>query len=164
MMNKIKVLSEEVANRIAAGEVIERPVSIVKELVENSIDAMATKIVVSIENGGKKLIKVIDNGIGMSEDDALMAFERHATSKIRSERDLEEIETLGFRGEALPSIASVSQVEVKSRRADESMGSVFTLNGGKEARLRKTAANVGTSIRIKNIFFNIWQNLFICSN
>ncbi len=151
---EIHVLPENLANKIAAGEVVERPASVVKELIENAIDAGATHIVVAIEQAGKELIHVKDNGIGMNAEDIPLAFERHATSKIRSERDLEEIETLGFRGEALPSIASVSQVEVKARRADESMGSIFTLNGGKDAKLRKTAANVGTSIRIKNIFFN----------
>ncbi len=151
---QIHVLPENLANKIAAGEVVERPASVVKELVENAIDAQATAIVVAIEQAGKELIHVKDNGIGMNAEDIPLAFERHATSKIQSERDLEEIETLGFRGEALPSIASVSQVELKSRRVDDSMGSLFTLIGGKDAKLRKTAANVGTSIRIKNIFFN----------
>ncbi len=151
---QIHILPENLANKIAAGEVVERPASVVKELVENAIDAGSTSIMVAIEQAGKELIHVKDNGIGMNAEDIPLAFERHATSKIQSERDLEEIETLGFRGEALPSIASVSQVEVKSRRADESMGSVFTLSGGKDPKLRKTAANVGTSIRIKNIFFN----------
>ena len=117
-MNKIKILSEEVANRIAAGEVIERPVSVVKELVENSIDAEATKITVFIENGGKKLIQVVDNGSGMSEDDALTSFERHATSKIRTVTDIFNISSLGFRGEALPSIASVSQLTMITREKE----------------------------------------------
>ncbi|MDD3051105.1 MAG: DNA mismatch repair endonuclease MutL, partial [Candidatus Cloacimonetes bacterium] len=105
---KIKVLTEEVANKIAAGEVIERPASVVKELVENAIDAGADKIVVSVENGGKDLIQITDNGEGMTEDDAILAFERHATSKIHAVTDIFNISTLGFRGEALPSIASVS--------------------------------------------------------
>ena len=109
-MGKIKVLSEEVANRIAAGEVVERPVSVVKELVENSIDAKSTKITIQIEDGGKRLIQVADNGIGMSDDDAMQCFERHATSKIRTVTDIFNISSLGFRGEALPSIASVSKL------------------------------------------------------
>ena len=114
-MGKIKILAEEVANRIAAGEVIERPASVVKELVENSIDAQASSITVSIDQGGKKLIQIVDNGIGMSEDDALQCFERHATSKIRTVEDIFQINSLGFRGEALPSIASVSQLTLITR-------------------------------------------------
>jgi DNA mismatch repair protein MutL len=152
--NKIFVLPENLANKIAAGEVVERPASVVKELVENAIDADPTKIVIQIEQAGKKLIKVVDNGLGMSADDVQIAFERHATSKIRSENDLYNIDTLGFRGEALPSIASVSQVEVKTRREDEPVGSVYILNGGKPQTIRKTAANAGTSISVKNLFFN----------
>ncbi|HPT71797.1 MAG TPA: DNA mismatch repair endonuclease MutL, partial [Candidatus Cloacimonadota bacterium] len=109
-MNKIKVLAEEVANRIAAGEVIERPASVVKELVENAIDAGASSVTVNVENGGKDLIQVVDNGSGMSPDDALTAFERHGTSKIRNVEDIIAISSLGFRGEALPSIASVSNL------------------------------------------------------
>ncbi|WP_456408720.1 DNA mismatch repair endonuclease MutL [Caldithrix abyssi] len=152
--NKIQILPENLANKIAAGEVVERPASVVKELIENAIDAEATAIRIFIEEGGKKLIQVIDNGIGMSEEDLPLAFERHATSKIRSQDDLDRIETLGFRGEALPSIASVSQVEVKTRRAEDKMGTIFILNGGKEGRIKKTAANVGTSVSIRNLFFN----------
>ena len=151
---RIHILPENLANKIAAGEVVERPASVVKELVENAIDAEATKIIIAIEQAGKNLIQVVDNGVGMNAGDIQTAFERHATSKIRSEHDLEQIETLGFRGEALPSIASVAQVEVKSRHKNDAMGSVFTLNGGKDARLKKIAANTGTSISIKNLFFN----------
>lgn len=151
---RIRILPENLANKIAAGEVVERPASVVKELVENAIDAEATKIIIAIEQAGKNLIQVVDNGIGMNFEDIQTAFERHATSKIKSEHDLEQIETLGFRGEALPSIASVSQVEVKSRHIKDTMGSVFTLSGGKNAKLTKTAANTGTSISIKNLFFN----------
>ncbi len=152
--NTIKILPENLANKIAAGEVVERPASVVKELVENAIDAEADKISVIIHQGGRKLIQVIDNGNGMSAEDLQLSFERHATSKIKSEDDLYSIETLGFRGEALPSIASVSQIEVKSRREKDKMGNIFSLNGGKEGRLKKTAANVGTSISVKNLFFN----------
>lgn len=154
-MSKIKVLPEEVANRIAAGEVIERPVSVVKELVENSIDAKATKITVHIENGGKKLIKVIDNGIGMSEDDALQSFERHATSKIKSVPDIFHISSLGFRGEALPSIASISHLILITKDADSDTAARVEFQGGKLVDFSKTSANTGTTITVRNIFSNI---------
>ncbi len=151
---KIQILPENLANKIAAGEVVERPASVVKELVENAIDAQADHIRIIIEEGGKKLIQVIDNGQGMSEADLPLAFERHATSKIRSQNDLEHIETLGFRGEALPSIASVSQVEIRSRRSEDAMATVYLLDGGRNPRLKKAAANKGTSIAVRNLFFN----------
>ncbi len=151
---KIQILPENLANKIAAGEVVERPASVVKELVENAIDAEADHIRIIIEEGGKKLIQVVDNGLGMSEADLPLAFERHATSKIRSQSDLEHIETLGFRGEALPSIASVSQVEIRSRRAEDAMASVYYLDGGRNPRFKKAAANTGTSISVRNLFFN----------
>ncbi|MGD9899024.1 MAG: DNA mismatch repair endonuclease MutL [Calditrichaceae bacterium] len=152
--NKIKILPENLANKIAAGEVVERPASVVKELVENAIDSGATKISIIIESGGKKLIQIIDNGSGMSASDLTLAFERHATSKIQNETDLGHILTLGFRGEALPSIASVSQIEIKTRRKEDGMGSVFTLNGGRDGQMKKIAANIGTGISVKNLFFN----------
>ncbi len=152
--HKIQVLPENLANKIAAGEVVERPASVVKELVENAIDAEATEIKIVIEQGGKKLIQVIDNGVGISAEDLPLAFERHATSKIRSQNDLEHIETLGFRGEALPSIASVSQIEMRSRRSEDAMATVYFLDGGKNPRLKKAAANVGTNIAVRNLFFN----------
>jgi len=152
--HKIQVLPENLANKIAAGEVVERPASVVKELVENAIDAEATEIKIVIEQGGKKLIQVIDNGVGISAEDLPLAFERHATSKIRSQNDLEHIETLGFRGEALPSIASVSQIEMRSRRSEDPMATVYFLDGGKNPRLKKAAANVGTNIAVRNLFFN----------
>ena len=152
--SKIKILPENLANKIAAGEVVERPASVVKELVENAIDADATKISIYAEQAGKKLIQVVDDGTGMGPEDLELAFERHATSKIKSEKELHHIETLGFRGEALPSIASVSQVEIKSCRKDDKTGHILTIAGGKEKKLLKTAANVGTSISVKNLFYN----------
>ncbi len=154
-MGRIKVLSEEVANRIAAGEVIERPVSVVKELVENSIDAGSSQITVHIESGGKKLMRVIDNGRGMSEDDALQAFERHSTSKIKTVTDIFNISTLGFRGEALPSIASVSQLILITKESDSDTASRVEFRGGKLTDFSKTSANTGTTITVRNLFSNI---------
>lgn len=152
--NKINILAENLANKIAAGEVVERPSSVVKELLENAIDAGASVIHVVIEQGGKKLIQLIDDGHGISEADLPLAFERHATSKIKSEKDLAAISSLGFRGEALPSIASVSQVEIKTKDAASSMGFIYSINSGQPGRIRKVAANTGTSISVKNLFFN----------
>jgi DNA mismatch repair protein MutL len=154
-MGRIKVLSEEVANRIAAGEVIERPVSVVKELVENSIDAMSSQITVQIESGGKKLIRVIDNGRGMGEDDALQAFERHSTSKIKTVTDIFNISTLGFRGEALPSIASVSQLILITKDAESDTASRVEFRGGKLTDFSKTSANTGTTLTVRNLFSNV---------
>ena len=121
-MSKIKVLPENISNKIAAGEVVERPASVVKELLENSLDAESTDITVEVKVGGKDLIRVVDNGTGMSHDDAVLALERHATSKIQSTRDLESITTMGFRGEALPSIASISHLELITRPQDRRRG------------------------------------------
>ena len=154
-MGRIKVLSEEVANRIAAGEVIERPVSVVKELVENSIDAGSSQVTVHVESGGKKLMRIIDNGRGMSEDDALQAFERHATSKIKTVTDIFNISTLGFRGEALPSIASVSQLILITKDAESDTASRVEFKGGKLTNFSKTSANTGTTITVRNIFSNV---------
>ncbi|MEA2096623.1 MAG: DNA mismatch repair endonuclease MutL [Candidatus Cloacimonadota bacterium] len=154
-MGRIKVLSEEVANRIAAGEVIERPVSVVKELVENSIDARSSQITVHIESGGKKMMRVIDNGRGMSEDDALQAFERHSTSKIKTVTDIFNISTLGFRGEALPSIASVSQLILITKDAESDTASRVEFRGGKLTDFSKTSANTGTTITVRNLFSNV---------
>ncbi len=153
--SKITILPENLANKIAAGEVVERPASVVKELIENAIDAGAAEISVFIAEGGKKLIQVVDNGRGIAENDVPVAFLRHATSKIRSEKDIEAIATLGFRGEALPSIASVSQVEIKTRTSKSKAGTIYTINGGTPGLVRRTAFNVGTSITIKNLFFNV---------
>src|SRR6202140_1649448 len=129
-MGRIHVLSEQVANKIAAGEVGERPASVVKELLENALDAGATRIKINIEAGGKKLIQITDNGCGMVRDDAMLAFERHATSKIKDAEDLLSVATLGFRGEALPSIASVSRLRLETRGEEEPAGTVIEINGG----------------------------------
>ncbi|MCK4695313.1 MAG: DNA mismatch repair endonuclease MutL, partial [Candidatus Cloacimonetes bacterium] len=154
-MGNIKILSEDVANRIAAGEVVERPVSVVKELVENSIDAEATKITITIENGGKKLIQITDNGFGMSEDDAIQSFERYATSKIRTVTDIFNISSLGFRGEALPSIATVSQLTLITRDKESETASKVEFNSGQLADFSKTSANVGTIVSVRKLFSNV---------
>jgi len=154
-MGKIKVLSEEVANRIAAGEVIERPVSVVKELVENSIDSGASQITVNIEEGGKRSIQVSDNGSGMPEDDALQSFERHATSKIKTVTDIFNINSLGFRGEALPSIASVSKLTLITRDKESDTATRIEFSGGKLMNMTKSSANQGTSVTVERLFFNI---------
>ncbi|NQV18566.1 MAG: DNA mismatch repair endonuclease MutL [Armatimonadetes bacterium] len=154
-MGKIKILSEEVANRIAAGEVIERPASVVRELVENSIDAGATQIIITIEDGGKRLIQVIDNGFGMSEDDALQSFERHATSKIRTITDIFHISSLGFRGEALPSIASVSQLTLITREEGKDIASKVEFNSGRLSDFSKTSSNKGTTVTVRKLFSNV---------
>lgn len=154
-MNQIKVLSEEVANRIAAGEVVERPASVVKELVENAIDSGARSITVEVEAGGKKLIRITDDGCGMTEDDALTAFERHATSKIRTVNDIFSISTLGFRGEALPSIASVARLTMITRTEEDDLATRLEFDGGVLRDLDKTSANRGTSITVKSLFANV---------
>lgn len=151
-MSKIKVMSENLANKIAAGEVVEKCASIVKELVENSIDAGSTEIKVELEKGGLSLIKVSDNGSGMDENDALLAFSRHATSKLTKEDDLFFINTLGFRGEALPSIASVSEVELLT--SDGNIGTKINIKGGKLINKEEAPCKKGTSISIKNLFYN----------
>jgi len=153
-MGRIHVLSEHVANKIAAGEVVERPASVLKELLENSLDAGATRVKVQIEGGGKKLIQVADNGCGMMRDDALLAFERHATSKIKDAEDLLNIHTLGFRGEALPSIAAVSRVALETRAAEESSGTIMEIAGGKILRVEESGLPAGTSIAVRDLFFN----------
>jgi DNA mismatch repair protein MutL len=153
-MGRIHILSESVANKIAAGEVVERPASVVKELLENSLDAGSTRIKIQIEAGGKKLIQITDNGCGMVRDDALLAFERHATSKIKNAEDLLSVSTLGFRGEALPSIASVSRLHLETRAPDEESGTVIEINGGKIFKVEEAGLPAGTSITIRDLFFN----------
>ena len=153
-MGRIHVLSEHVANKIAAGEVVERPASVVKELIENSIDAGATHVRVNVEAGGKKLIEIIDDGCGMVADDALLAFERHATSKLKNPEDLLSIATLGFRGEALPSIAAVSRLRLETRSAGEASGTVVEIAGGRILKVEEAGIPVGTSIAVRDLFFN----------
>jgi len=153
-MGRIHVLPEHVANKIAAGEVVERPASVVKELLENALDAGATRIKINIEAGGKKLIQITDNGCGMVRDDAMLAFERHATSKIKDAEDLLSVATLGFRGEALPSIASVSRLRLETRDAEATAGTVIEINGGKMARVEEAGLPAGTSITVRDLFFN----------
>jgi DNA mismatch repair protein MutL len=153
-MGRIHVLSENVANKIAAGEVVERPASVVKELIENSLDAGATRVRVDIEGGGRKLIQVLDNGCGMVRDDALLAFERHATSKLRHDDDLLSIATLGFRGEALPSIASVSRLRLETRDASEPSGTVVEIAGGRILIVEEAGLPAGTSIAVRDLYFN----------
>src|SRR5689334_9434655 len=153
-MGRIHVLSENVANKIAAGEVVERPASVLKELLENALDAGATRVRVQVEAGGKKLIQVTDNGCGMVRDDALLAFERHATSKIKDAEDLLNIHTLGFRGEALPSIASVARVLLETRATEENGGTALEIAGGKILRVEEAGLPEGTSVAIRDLFFN----------
>ncbi len=153
-LKRIKILDSLLASKIAAGEVIERPASAVKELIENSIDAGATSITVYIVEGGKRLIRVVDNGEGISRVDAPLAFYRHATSKISSEEDLESIRTMGFRGEALASIAAVARVTLKARRAGELTGTCVTIEGGGEPSISEDGCPEGTSIEVKDLFYN----------
>lgn len=153
-MGKINVLDEHLTNMIAAGEVVERPASVVKELVENAIDAMATSIEIHVEEGGLELIRVVDDGQGMDRDDCRLAFERHATSKIGSVRDLFRIRTLGFRGEALPSIAAVSRVELTSNLSSSQVGTRLLIEGGTVREELETAAPKGTEICVRSLFFN----------
>ena len=154
-MGRIRVLSDNVANKIAAGEVVERPASVVKELLENSLDAGATEVRLSVESGGRRLIRISDNGCGMLRDDALLAFERHATSKLSDVKDLLSISTLGFRGEALPSIASVSRLLLETREAGEQAGTRVEIAGGKLLRVDEAAVAGGTAITVRDLFFNV---------
>lgn len=153
-MGKIHVLSENLANKIAAGEVIERPSSIVKELIENALDAGATSLEVEVNHGGRSLIRVADNGSGMTPEDAELAFKRHATSKIKTDRDLESILSFGFRGEALPSMAAVSRMNLVTRTQDASSGVSVTVEGGHFAGVRETPCSPGTSVEVRDLFFN----------
>ena len=152
--SKIRLLPEDLINKIAAGEVVERPASVVKELMENAIDAGATEITVIVKDGGRALIQVVDNGSGMNREDAQRAFARHATSKISTQDDLEAIHTLGFRGEALASIASVSQVLLKTMEREATEATIIEFEGGVQTDLRIGASTPGTSIAVKNLFFN----------
>ena len=156
-MGFIHLLSEKVSNQIAAGEVVERPASVVKELVENSLDAGATRISVEIQAGGRSLIRVTDNGKGMSRDDALLCLERHATSKINLAEDLESISTMGFRGEAIPSIASVSRMTVTTMEQGSSSveATRIKINGGKILQVESAGHAVGTTVEVRSLFFNL---------
>lgn len=155
MPPRIKILSDQVANAIAAGEIIERPFSVVKELIENALDAGADIISVELKNAGHKFIQVRDNGTGMTQDDALLAFERHATSKVESLSDISNISTMGFRGEALPSIAAVSKTELITRTQDDMAGTLLKIDGGIMKKIAETGCAPGTTITVKNIFFNL---------
>jgi DNA mismatch repair protein MutL len=151
---RIRILPEGLANRIAAGEVVERPASVLKELAENALDAEASTITVLAHGAGRRLIRVSDDGYGMSRDDALLAFERHATSKIRAVEDLAGISTLGFRGEALPSIASVSRLTLMTCTQLGEPGTWLELDGGVIRQVREWTGPVGTSIEVRQLFFN----------
>src|SRR6202047_1800564 len=154
-MSRIRILPEAVANRIAAGEVVERPASVVKELLENAIDAGAKTIRVEVEVGGKRMIRVIDDGHGMTHDDALLAFERHATSKLRSADDLLSIATLGFRGEALPTIAAVSRLTLETRDPAEAQGPRVESAGGKLIGVKPAGLAAGTTISVADLFYSV---------
>src|SRR6266403_926346 len=156
-MNRIRLLPEQVANQIAAGEVIERPSSVVKELVENSLDAKAERVAVEIQAGGRSLIRVSDDGTGMSRDDALLCLERHATSKIQRAEDLAAISTMGFRGEALPSIASVSRFTLTTRERDSQSpeGTQVVISGGKILEVKAAGCAPGTTIEVRQLFYNL---------
>jgi DNA mismatch repair protein MutL len=152
-MSIIRILPEAVANKISAGEVVERPASVVKELLENALDAGANRVEITVEGGGKRLIRIVDDGQGMTHDDALLAFERHATSKIRTAEDLFEISTLGFRGEALPSIAAVSRLVLETKHASENSGTRVEFAGGKLRDVKEVAWPHGTSIEVRDLFY-----------
>lgn len=154
-MSVIRILPEDVSNRIAAGEVVERPASVVKELVENALDAGADRISIAIQRGGRTLIRVVDNGCGMDREDAQLCLEAHATSKLREASDLDAIGTLGFRGEAIPSIASVSRFQLQTRRADSDFGVDIRVNGGTLEDLEDCGAAPGTTVTVRNLFFNV---------
>lgn len=153
-MPRIRILDDVVANKIAAGEVVERPASVVKELVENSLDAGATRIEVEVEDGGRRLIRVTDNGCGMDEEDAILSLQRHATSKIATAEDLYRIQTLGFRGEALPSIAAVSELLLRTRTPEAEVGVEIRVEGGKVVDFRRVGCPPGTTVEVRRLFFN----------
>ena len=155
MADIIQLLPDHVANQIAAGEVVQRPASVVKELLENAIDAGASTIKLIIKDAGKTLIQVIDNGKGMSVTDARLSFERHATSKIKSADDLFQLDTKGFRGEALASIAAIAHVALKSRQQSDEVGTQIEIEGSKVKSQEVVVTPIGTSIAVKNLFYNI---------
>ena len=153
-MGNIVLLDDLTINQIAAGEVIERPASVIKEMVENSIDAGATNIIVEIKNGGISYIKITDNGKGIAQDDLEIAFERHATSKIRSAQDLDTVTSMGFRGEALASIAAIANVEMVSKTQEQSIGYRIVVEAGDVIEKEEAGCSTGTSITVRNLFFN----------
>ncbi len=155
MPTKIHILSDDLVNKIAAGEVVERPAAVVEELVENAIDAGADRVTVEVTAGGREVIRVSDNGSGMGRDDLLLALERHATSKIGSLSDLGAIATLGFRGEALPSIASVSRMALESRTAEEQAGTRVSVEGGRVREVSAVGRDVGTTVTVQGLFYNV---------
>ena len=155
MTDKIRLLSESVANQIAAGEVVNRPSSVVKEMMENAVDAGAKSITVNFRDGGKELIQIVDDGCGMSPVDARLAFDRHATSKIREAEDIYTLHTFGFRGEALASIASVAEVELRTRPCDSELGTKVELAGGKFVSQNSVNVPVGSQFIVKNLFYNV---------
>src|ERR1700745_3330664 len=154
-MSRIRLLSETVASQVAAGEVVERPASVVKELIENSLDAGARKIDTVIRRGGISVVRVIDDGCGMDRDDALLSLERHATSKIRSAADLQAVATLGFRGEALPRIAGVPRFRLTTREGDAVAGTEMVVNGGKIEIVRDGGEAPGTQVEVRSLFYNL---------
>src|SRR6516165_9949563 len=154
-MSRIRILPESVANKIAAGEVVERPASVVKELLENALDAGAETVRIEVEQGGKRMIRVTDDGHGMTHDDALLAFERHATSKLKTADDLGAISTLGFRGEALPSIAAVCRLLLETRDATEAEGTRIEFAGGKLLSVKPAGVPAGSTLTIADLFYNI---------
>ena len=154
-MGKIRVLSDNLANQIAAGEVVERPASVVKELLENALDAGATRVAIEIEAGGRRLLKITDDGFGMTRDDAVLAFERHATSKIKAFEDLNQLSTLGFRGEALASIASVARVELTTKTGDDTAATRVNIEGGRLVDVKDAPHPVGTTLAVRDLFFNV---------
>ena len=155
MSDIIQLLPDAIANQIAAGEVIQRPASLVKELMENAVDAKASYVKLIVKNAGRTLVQVIDNGLGMSPTDARMSFQKHATSKIKNINDLYAIVTKGFRGEALASIAAVAQVEMKTRQVSETLGTQIDIEGSKITKQEPCQSPEGTSIAVKNLFFNV---------
>ena len=154
-MPKIHVLDQNTINQIAAGEVIERPMAVVKELVENAIDAQANAITVEVKDGGKELIRITDNGTGIAKEDIVLAFTPHATSKIKGVEDLLGVSSLGFRGEALPSIASVSNFQLLTRPVTEEFATSIKIEGGNQAECTATGGHTGTTIIVENLFFNV---------